>query len=84
MRDISAEGNGRLDAVSNAIRKNLGISYSNLTYTEHALEEGSTSKAVSYVGIMDDDGKTSWGVGVHDDIIASSIYALFSAINKKI
>lgn len=84
VRDISAEGNGRLDAVSNAIKKNLGISYSNLSYTEHALEEGSTSKAVSYVGIMNDDGKMSWGVGIHDDIIASSIYALFSAINKRI
>ena len=82
--DISAEGNGRLDAVSNAIKQNLGISYSNLTYTEHALEKGSTSKAVSYVGIVDDEGKTSWGVGVHDDIIASSIYALVSAINKRI
>ncbi len=83
LKDISADGNGRLDAVSNAIKKNLGIHYSNLTYTEHALEEGSTSKAVSYVGILGDDGKMSWGVGIHDDIIASSIYALFSAINKK-
>lgn len=83
VRDISADGNGRLDAVSNAIRKNLGISYSNLTYTEHALEEGSTSKAVSYVGILNDNGKMSWGAGIHDDIIASSIYALFSAINNR-
>ncbi len=83
VKDISADGNGRLDAVSNAIKRNLGITYSNLTYTEHALEEGSTSKAVSYVGILGEDGKMSWGVGIHDDIIASSIYALFSAINKK-
>ncbi len=83
LRDIAADGNGRLDAVSNALKKNLGIHYSNLTYTEHALEEGSTSKAVSYVGILGDNGKMSWGVGIHDDIIASSIYALFSAINKR-
>ena len=83
-RDISAEGNGRLDAVSNAIKKNLGISYSGLTYTEHALEAGSSSKAVTYVGITADDGKVIWGAGVHDDIIASSICALFSAINKKL
>ena len=33
-----ARGNGRLDAVSNALQKNLGITYSNLTYNEHALE----------------------------------------------
>ena len=83
-RDISAEGNGRLDAVSNAFRRNLGLSYSNLTYTEHALESGSTSKAVTYVGIIDDSGKMHWGAGVHEDIITSSIQALVSAINKKL
>ena len=83
VKDISAEGNGRLDAVSNALKKSLGISYSNLTYTEHALNLGSSSQAVSYVGITDDAGKISWGAGIHDDIIASSIHALFSAINKR-
>ena len=83
IKDISAEGNGRLDAVSNALKKNLGISYSNLNYTEHALNLGSSSQAVSYVGITDDAGKVYWGAGIHDDIIASSIYALFSAINKQ-
>ena len=84
VRDISAEGNGRLDAVSNAIKRNLGISYSGLTYAEHALESGSSASAVTYVGITNEDGQMCWGAGVHDDIIASSIYALFSAINKTI
>ena len=83
-RDISAEGNGRLDAVSNAIKKQLGIDYTNLTYTEHALTSDSTSKAVTYVSITFGDGKTVWGAGVHDDIIASSICALMCAINRKI
>jgi 2-isopropylmalate synthase len=82
--DISGKGNGRLDAVSNALKQNLSIDYSNLTYTEHALETGSTSKAVTYVGITDDNGKMHWGAGVHEDIITSSIRALVSAINKKL
>ncbi len=83
-RDISAEGNGRLDAVSNAIKKHLGIEYTNLTYTEHALTSDSTSKAVTYVSVTFEDGKPVWGAGVHDDIIASSICALMCAINRKI
>ena len=83
-RDISGEGNGRLDAVSNAIKNHLGIKYSNLTYIEHALTSESTSKAVTYVSITFDDGKTIWGAGVHDDIIAASICALISAINRKV
>ena len=82
--DISGKGNGRLDAVSNALKQNLSIDYSNLTYTEHALETGSTSKAVTYVSITDDTGKMHWGAGVHEDIITSSIRALVSAINKKL
>ena len=82
--DISAEGNGRLDAVSNAIKKHLTIDYTNLTYTEHALTSDSASKAVTYVSITFSDGKTVWGAGVHDDIIASSICALMCAINRKI
>lgn len=83
-RDISAEGNGRLDAVSNAFKEHIGIEYSNLTYTEHALTSDSTSKAVTYVSITGTDGKVYWGVGIHDDIIAASICALVSAINRNI
>ena len=81
-KDIDAKGNGRLDAVSNALKENLGMDYSIHTYTEHALQEGSTSQAVAYVGITLPDGKVSWGAGVNDDIIAASIQALFSAINR--
>ena len=83
-KDISANGNGRLDAISNAFKENLGLGYSNLTYTEHALTSDSDSKAVTYVSIMAPAGKVYWGVGVHDDIIASSVYALVSAINRSI
>ena len=80
--EVVARGNGRLDAVSNAVKQHLGIEFSNLTYTEHALNEGSNSQAVSYVSITLPDGSVSWGAGVDDDIIASSIIALFSAINR--
>ncbi len=83
-KEITGRGNGRLDAVSNALQKHLGVRYSNLTYTEHAISAGSTSKAITYVSITMEDGTVSWGAGIHDDIIAASINALFSAINRKI
>ena len=81
-KEIDAKGNGRLDAVSNALKEHLGMAYTLHTYTEHALQEGSTSQAVAYVGVTLPDGKVSWGAGVNDDIIAASIQALFSAINR--
>ena len=69
---------------SNAIRENLGIRFTNLTYQEHALEEGSSSQAVAYVSITGSDGKVFWGVGIQDDIIYASVKALFSAVNRMI
>lgn len=82
-KTIEAEGSGRLSAVSRALRHELGVDISDLSYTEHALERGSDSKAVTYVSVTDKDGNVEWGVGVHDDIIYSSVNALFSAINRR-
>lgn len=75
-------GNGRLDAVSNAIRSYTGVEYSINTYTEHALEVGSASKAVSYVEVISDKGLSFWGTGIDNDIVTSSIKALVSAVNN--
>ena len=81
-KELKATGNGRLDAVSNAVKKQLGIEFSELTYEEHALTKGSSAQAITYVSITLPNGKKAWGAGIHDDIIASSINALFSAINR--
>ena len=80
-RVITAIGNGRLDAVSNAIKQYFNISYELTFYEEHSLTKGSSSKAVAYVGIIC-NGKTYWGVGIDADIIRASIEALIVAVNK--
>ena len=80
-RVIETSGNGRLDAVSNAVKLFFGISYELSVYEEHAVSRGSSSKAAAYVGILC-NGKMYWGVGIDEDIIKSSIAALVSAGNK--
>lgn len=80
-RELTASGNGRLDAVSNAVKLYFGISYELSVYEEHAVSRGSSSKAAAYVGIMC-NGKMYWGAGVDEDIIKSSVAALVSAGNK--
>lgn len=80
-RVITAMGNGRLDAVSNAIKQYFNISYELTFYEEHSQSKGSSSKAVAYVGIIS-KGKTFWGVGIDPDIIKASIEALIVAVNK--
>ena len=78
-----AAGNGRLDAVSNALKKAYELKYTLETYQEHALERSSTSKAIAYVGIRKPDGTLAWGAGVDPDIIRASIDALVTAINNR-
>ena len=78
---VDANGNGRLDAVSNTIKQFFGISYELATYEEHAMSEGSSSKAMAYVGIIC-NGVHFWGAGMDEDIIKASIQALVVAVNK--
>lgn len=85
-RTITTEavGNGRLNAVSNALKKAYDFTYNLVTYQEHALERSSSSKAIAYVGIESPNGNLSWGAGVDPDIIRASIDALVTAINNRI
>ena len=78
-----AAGNGRLNAVSNALKKAYDFQYDLVTYQEHALEQSSSSKAIAYVGIRKPDGSLAWGAGVDPDIIRASIDALVTAINNR-
>lgn len=78
---VDANGNGRLDAVSNIIKQYFEISYELSVYEEHALSKGSSSKAMAFVGILC-NGKSYWGAGIDEDIIKASIHALVVAVNK--
>ena len=78
---VEVAGNGRLDCVSNAIKKVVDKDYLLESYVQHALEEKSSSQAASYVCIVA-DGKPYWGTGIHADIMTSSVKALVTAVNK--
>lgn len=79
-KTFSAEGNGRLDAVSNALKSGLNIDYLLNDYTEHSLQSTSKSQAVTYIDI-EKNGKAYYGAGVNTDIQTSSVLALISAVN---
>ncbi len=81
---IIASGNGRLNAVNNALKRHFRLEYDLVTYEEHALERSSSSRAIAYVGIQDKDGNLHWGAGVDVDIIRASIDALLTAVNHMV
>ena len=79
-----ATGNGRLDAVSNALKQSpYAFDYKFVTYSEHALEADSDARAAAYVAIADSQENLYWGLGIHEDIVFASIRALVSAINRQ-
>lgn len=76
-------GNGRLNAVNEAIKSVVPFDYHIETYQEHALTRTSKSLAVSYVALQKEgEDKLIWGAGVHSDIIVASVNALVSALNN--
>ena len=79
---VIAEGNGRLDAIANTIRDYTGTHFVLETYSEHALDRESSSRAACYVGLRCADGALSWGAGTDTDIIRAGIKALVSAFNN--
>ena len=78
---VEATGNGRLDAVSNALKKHFGISYNITGYEQHALSSGSFAQAISYLGVETRE-HVYWGAGENSDITISSVQALVSALNN--
>ena len=81
--EVTAAGNGTLDAVSNALKQYTGKTYELLVYSEHSMQEkGSGSVAAAYIGLKTPDGVMHWGAGTHTDIIHASTDALLSAFNR--
>jgi 2-isopropylmalate synthase len=80
---LQESGNGPLDAFCAALRRDAGLDFALTSYHEHALTEGSSAKAVTYIEVLGSDhGEAWWGAGIDTDIIISSIKALLSAINR--
>ena len=59
--EIEGTGNGPLDAFCNAIKKYMSIDsidFRIVSYDEHSLDQGSSSRAVSYIHLQDEKGNS--------------------------
>lgn len=77
-----AEGNGVLDAFCRAAQQELEIEFEIVNYSEHSLDFGNKSRAITYMQIYDADHNSYFGAGISSSITKSSIRAVVSAINK--
>ncbi len=81
--EMTASGNGPIDAVLTGLRKKLGHTYKVLDYTEHSLGLGENAQAAAYIQMLDTEtGATTFGVGISSNITRASIRAMFSAMNR--
>jgi 2-isopropylmalate synthase len=81
-QELQASGNGPLDAFCAALKETAGLEFTLHAYHEHALTRGSSSRAVTYIEVLDSKGEGWWGTGVDTDIIISTVKALLSALNR--
>ncbi len=80
-RTIRGRGNGPIDSFIDAL-KGDGVAVQVVDYHEHAIGRGANAKAVAYVEIAGHDGTLS-GVGIDEDIVAASLRAVLSAVNRR-
>lgn len=81
--ELEAEGNGSLNAISNALKAYTGKEYTLQVFTQHSMQgQGSQSVAASYIGVESDNGEMFWGAGTDTDVIKASTNALLSAFHN--
>ena len=83
---LTGVGNGALSALANAL-KNLGIDVDIADYKEHGIEKKGTHgrdvQAATYIELTyKGQAQTVWGVGIHEDVVQSSLFALLSAASS--
>ena len=76
-------GEGPIEAVVNSLNNSGHYNIDIVDYSQHSLNNGSNSEAVTYVEIKNlKDDKIYYGVGIDSSVVTSTINAIFSAINK--
>ncbi|MFA5264741.1 MAG: 2-isopropylmalate synthase [Opitutaceae bacterium] len=81
-RDLTADGNGPIDAFVRALQEAGLPKFDVQSYSEHSLGKGAEARAVSYIQIKNNRGHTLYGAGIDTNIELASIKAIVSAINR--
>ncbi len=81
---LAGAGNGPIDAFVNALGTTEVPRFDLLSYSEHSLGKGAEARAVSYIQIKSDRGRTFFGAGIDTNIELASIMAVVSALNRSL
>ena len=81
VRPFRAQGNGAIDAFVKALNQGDLASFTILSYSEHALAQGSDAQAVAYVQIETEPGQIFFGAAIESDTELAAVKAILSALN---
>jgi len=81
-KEISGKGNGLLDAYCSALNQMLNTKISIKQYSQHAMESGSDSAAITYIQIETENGLNALGAGISSSVTKSSLRAVLCALNR--
>jgi 2-isopropylmalate synthase len=79
---VIGHGNGPIAAFVDGLKKDLEIEIDVHDYAEHAVSAGTNARAAAYVEARAPDGTIRWGVGTDESILAASLKAVISAVNR--
>ena len=79
---VSGEGNGPIAAFFDALRKAGVDGFKFVSYSEHAIGEGSDAQAVAYIELRTPDNRNLFGVGLDPNINLASIRGVLCAVNR--
>ena len=80
--DLEGEGTGPIDAFVQAVSTALDRPLRVLDYTEHAIGEGASARAVAYVELRIDEHHTVYGVGIDANIVSASMRAILGGLQR--
>ena len=79
---LNGTGNGPISSLANAL-STVGVDLDVADYKEHAIGGGRDVKAASYIECTTSGSlQKVWGVGIHEDVVQSSLIALLSAASS--
>ncbi len=79
---IEGKGNGPIDAFMHALQEATGHRVRVLDYHQHAIGAGADAKAAAFLELRVDDALTLFGVGMDADVIAASLKAIASGLER--
>jgi 2-isopropylmalate synthase len=81
-KTLRAVGNGPIDGFVAALKADCGLAFDFVDYREHAIGTGANASAVAYVEIRLAGDRSLFGVGIDRNIVAASLKAVVSAVNR--